>query len=262
MGIVGTVCASAVRLGLSVKYGDLLTWCRSLSYCSICLHHHLAYSTSKGTSDAPRPYKALGYPVLLSLHLMGITFDILRIIYEPALHMARIDHNLLGIPVSFWLQRKGNRLLFTTFTPSWNFVRVLTPPGPFCFSHERNRSSMAVLGLIAEPNWPVGGSCVHRRRMLYIHTHPQNVGKAELCGSQCRMVSYIPHSPNVETFSTAFTFEAARQLPWQDLSPMSGAEWVVPTLIGFFLSPAFSSPKAQSASPAHIGSNAHRPAPF
>jgi APA family basic amino acid/polyamine antiporter len=56
--------------------------------------------------DAPRPYKAFGYPYLPIIYiLMGLSFCILLIIFKPAFTWPGLVITLLGIPIYFLITK-------------------------------------------------------------------------------------------------------------------------------------------------------------
>jgi APA family basic amino acid/polyamine antiporter len=59
--------------------------------------------------DAPRPYRAIGYPVLPALYIvMAIYIDIVLLRYKPQYTWPGLIIVLLGIPVYFvWHHRKA-----------------------------------------------------------------------------------------------------------------------------------------------------------
>lgn len=57
--------------------------------------------------DAPRPYRAFGYPVLPMIYiLMGTAFIILMVIYKPDYTWPGIIIAALGIPVYYLIRRR------------------------------------------------------------------------------------------------------------------------------------------------------------
>ncbi|MNL66812.1 hypothetical protein D3C87_1913360 [compost metagenome] len=61
----------------------------------------------KKRPDAPRPYKAFGYPFLPIIYIiMGIAFCVLLIIYKPEYTWPGLIIVLLGIPVYYMVARK------------------------------------------------------------------------------------------------------------------------------------------------------------
>jgi APA family basic amino acid/polyamine antiporter len=58
--------------------------------------------------DAPRPYKAFGYPVLPAIYiLMAVIIDIVLLIYKPQYTWPGLIIVLLGIPVYYVWSRKN-----------------------------------------------------------------------------------------------------------------------------------------------------------
>jgi len=58
--------------------------------------------------DAPRPYKAIGYPVLPAIYiLMAVFIDVVLLRYKPQYTWPGLFIVLLGIPVYFWWSRKS-----------------------------------------------------------------------------------------------------------------------------------------------------------
>jgi basic amino acid/polyamine antiporter, APA family len=62
----------------------------------------------KQRPDAPRPYRAFGYPILPLIYiLMGLTFCTLLIVYKPNYTWPGLIITLIGIPIYFLaLQQK------------------------------------------------------------------------------------------------------------------------------------------------------------
>jgi basic amino acid/polyamine antiporter, APA family len=64
----------------------------------------------KKQPDAPRPYKAFGYPVLPLIYIiMGLTFCTLLIIYKPQFTWPGLLITLAGIPIYFWVMRNKKK---------------------------------------------------------------------------------------------------------------------------------------------------------
>ncbi|MDB5155626.1 MAG: Serine/threonine exchanger SteT, partial [Mucilaginibacter sp.] len=77
-------CVVACILCLSGKYGDLLDMISFVVVIFYVLTILGIYILRIQRPDAPRPYKAFGYPVLPAIYmLMGLAFCILLIIYKP-----------------------------------------------------------------------------------------------------------------------------------------------------------------------------------
>jgi APA family basic amino acid/polyamine antiporter len=64
----------------------------------------------KTRPDLPRPYKAIGYPVLPAIYmLMGISFCVLLIIYKPQFTWPGLIITLLGIPLYYIAVRNAKK---------------------------------------------------------------------------------------------------------------------------------------------------------
>jgi APA family basic amino acid/polyamine antiporter len=101
-------CILASIWCLSGRYGDLLDMVSFVVVLFYILTIIGIFILRKQRPDAPRPYKAFGYPVLPLIYiLMGITFCTLLIIYKPTYTWPGLIITLLGIPVYYWLRRKG-----------------------------------------------------------------------------------------------------------------------------------------------------------
>jgi APA family basic amino acid/polyamine antiporter len=58
--------------------------------------------------DAPRPYKAFGYPVLPALYiLMAVFFDVVLLLYKPQYSWPGLIIVLIGIPVYLLWSRRA-----------------------------------------------------------------------------------------------------------------------------------------------------------
>jgi Amino acid transporters len=95
-------CIVASILCLSGKYGDLLDMISFVVVIFYVLTILGIYILRKQRPDAPRPYKAFGYPVLPAIYmLMGIAFCILLIIYKPQFTWPGLIIVLIGIPIYY-----------------------------------------------------------------------------------------------------------------------------------------------------------------
>jgi len=57
--------------------------------------------------DAPRPYKAFGYPYLPAIYiLMALYIDVVLLRYKPQYTWPGLIIVLLGIPVYYWWSRR------------------------------------------------------------------------------------------------------------------------------------------------------------
>ena len=95
-------CLVASLLCLSGKYGNLLDMISFVVVIFYTLTIAGIFVLRRKRPDAPRPYKAFGYPVLPFIYiLMGISFCTLLIIYKPTFTWPGLIITLIGIPVYF-----------------------------------------------------------------------------------------------------------------------------------------------------------------
>ncbi|GAB3330457.1 amino acid permease [Larkinella ripae] len=95
-------CLLASVWSLSGKYGDLLDMISFVVVVFYMLTIAGIFVLRRRLPDAPRPYKAVGYPVLPVLYiLMGLAFCLLLIIYKPTYTWPGLIITLAGIPVYF-----------------------------------------------------------------------------------------------------------------------------------------------------------------
>lgn len=105
-------CILASLWCLSGKYGDLLDMVSFVVVLFYMLTIIGIFILRRKRPDAPRPYKAFGYPVLPLIYIaMGITFCSLLIIYKPKFTWPGLIITLIGIPIYYFavLQKKGNK---------------------------------------------------------------------------------------------------------------------------------------------------------
>ncbi|HEY5822977.1 MAG TPA: amino acid permease [Cyclobacteriaceae bacterium] len=99
-------CALASVWCLSGKYGDLLDMVSFVVVLFYMLTIVGIFILRKQRPDAPRPYKAFGYPVLPIVYIMmGITFCSLLIIYKPKFTWPGLIITLIGIPIYYIAMR-------------------------------------------------------------------------------------------------------------------------------------------------------------
>ena len=99
-------CLVASILCLSGRYGDLLDMISFVVVIFYVLTIVGIYILRVKRPDAPRPYKAFGYPVLPAIYvLMGLAFCILLIIYKPQYTWPGLIIVLIGIPIYYISQR-------------------------------------------------------------------------------------------------------------------------------------------------------------
>ena len=103
-------CIVASLLCLSGKYGDLLDMVSFIVVIFYVLTIAGIFILRKKRPDMPRPYKAIGYPILPAIYmLMGITFCVLLIIYKPQFTWPGLIITLLGIPLYFIAVRNAKK---------------------------------------------------------------------------------------------------------------------------------------------------------
>jgi APA family basic amino acid/polyamine antiporter len=101
-------CVVAAILCLSGRYGDLLDMISFVVVIFYVLTIAGIFILRKKMPDAERPYKAWGYPLLPILYiLMGVAFCVLLIIYKPEFTWPGLIIVLIGIPIYFFMHRKG-----------------------------------------------------------------------------------------------------------------------------------------------------------
>ena len=101
-------CILASLWCLSGKYGDLLDMVSFVVVLFYMLTIIGIFILRKKQPDAPRPYKAFGYPVLPLIYiLMGTTFCTLLIYYKPLYTWPGLIIALTGVPLYYFaLKRK------------------------------------------------------------------------------------------------------------------------------------------------------------
>jgi APA family basic amino acid/polyamine antiporter len=105
-------CILACVWCLSGRYGDLLDMVSFVVVLFYMLTIAGIFILRKKRPDAPRPYKAFGYPVLPLIYIaMGLTFCTLLIIYKPAFTWPGFIITLIGIPIYYvaMQRRKSSR---------------------------------------------------------------------------------------------------------------------------------------------------------
>jgi len=101
-------CIIASLWCLSGKYGDLLDMISSVVVIFYVLCIIGIFRLRKSRPEAPRPYKAFGYPVLPMIYIMmGTAFIILMVIYKPNYTWPGIIIAFLGVPVYYLIRKKA-----------------------------------------------------------------------------------------------------------------------------------------------------------
>jgi basic amino acid/polyamine antiporter, APA family len=101
-------CVLASIWCLSGRYGDLLDMVSFVVVLFYMLTIIGIFILRSRRPDAPRPYKAFGYPVLPLIYIMmGLTFCTLLIVYKPKFTWPGLIITLIGIPIYYLaMQRK------------------------------------------------------------------------------------------------------------------------------------------------------------
>jgi APA family basic amino acid/polyamine antiporter len=99
--------AWACLLTLSGKYGDLLDYVIFAVLLFYMLTIAGIFVLRAKRPDAPRPYRAIGYPVIPALYILAAgLIEILLLIYKPTFTWPGLLIVLSGIPVYFFWQSK------------------------------------------------------------------------------------------------------------------------------------------------------------
>lgn len=100
-------CIWASVLCLSGKYGDLLTYSTFANLLFYILTIYGVFILRKKEPDAPRPYKALGYPVVPIIYIILVTLICIDLlIYDTTNTGLGLLIVLLGIPIYNFTQKK------------------------------------------------------------------------------------------------------------------------------------------------------------
>jgi APA family basic amino acid/polyamine antiporter len=103
-------CVWACVLTLSGRYGDLLDYVIFAVLLFYILTIAGLFVLRRTRPDMPRPYRAIGYPVLPALYIVvaGL-IEILLLLYKPNYTWPGLGIVLLGIPVYFiWRKREDH----------------------------------------------------------------------------------------------------------------------------------------------------------
>lgn len=99
----------AVLLCLSGTYTDLLDYVIFAVLIFFTLTILSIFILRRKLPDAPRPYKAVGYPVIPAIYILSTVFImIILLIYKPVFTLRGLAIVLLGIPV-YYIWRKSRR---------------------------------------------------------------------------------------------------------------------------------------------------------
>jgi APA family basic amino acid/polyamine antiporter len=102
-------CVWASLLTLTGTYNDLLDYVIFAVLLFYMLTIAGVFVLRRGLPDAPRPYRALGYPVLPALYiLLAGVIEVLLLLYKPAYTWPGLIIVLLGVPVYFvWKPKRA-----------------------------------------------------------------------------------------------------------------------------------------------------------
>jgi basic amino acid/polyamine antiporter, APA family len=102
----------AVLLCMSGTYGNLLDYVIFAVLIFFTLTILAIFVLRIKRPDIPRPYKALGYPVIPSLYILTtVTIMVILLIYKPNYTFPGLGIVLLGIPVFYIWQRQNKRIV-------------------------------------------------------------------------------------------------------------------------------------------------------
>ena len=103
-------CVWAMLLTLSGSYSDLLDYVIFAVLFFYILTIAGIFRLRRTRPDAPRPYRALGYPVLPALYMAAAgLIEILLLLYKPSYTWPGLIIVLLGVPVYFVWRKKEVR---------------------------------------------------------------------------------------------------------------------------------------------------------
>lgn len=96
---------------LTGKYGDLLDMitCVVVIFYVLCVVGIFILRVKR--PDAPRPYKAFGYPIIPALYILtAVSFIVLLVIYKPQFTWPGIIITLMGIPLYYVVKQKNSTI--------------------------------------------------------------------------------------------------------------------------------------------------------
>jgi APA family basic amino acid/polyamine antiporter len=89
-------------------YGNLLDYVVSAALLFYILTIAAVFRLRASRPDAPRPYRAFGYPVIPGLYILGATaILVMLLIYRPATTWPGFLIVLIGVPVFAWFRRRN-----------------------------------------------------------------------------------------------------------------------------------------------------------
>src|SRR5258708_14458357 len=97
-------------LGRSGRYGQLLVYIIFAVLVFYILTIVGLFVLRRTRPDAPRPYRAVGYPVLPAIYIvMALFIDVVLLRYKPQFTWPGLIVVLLGIPVYYAWSRRSRR---------------------------------------------------------------------------------------------------------------------------------------------------------
>jgi len=101
-------CVWACLLTMTGRYGDLLDYVIFAVLLFYILTIAGLFVLRRTRPEMERPYKAVGYPVLPALYILGASvIEILLLIYKPSYTWPGLGIVLLGVPVYLWWRRES-----------------------------------------------------------------------------------------------------------------------------------------------------------
>lgn len=98
-------CVWACLLTLTGRYGDLLDYVIFAVLLFYILTIAGLFVLRRTRPDLPRPYRAIGYPILPALYIvLALVIEVLLLLYKPSYTWPGLIIVLLGLPV-YWLWR-------------------------------------------------------------------------------------------------------------------------------------------------------------
>ena len=99
----------ACLLCLTGSYGQLLDFTMFAVLLFYVITIYSVFVLRRTRPDAPRPYKAIGYPVIPALYIVLATFvDVVLLLYKPQYTWPGLILVVIGVPV-YWLWARGSR---------------------------------------------------------------------------------------------------------------------------------------------------------
>jgi APA family basic amino acid/polyamine antiporter len=105
---LGVQCVWATILTLSGTYSDLLDYVIFAVLLFYILTIAGVFVLRRTRPDMPRPYRAIGYPVLPAIYLVAAgAIEVLLLLYKPSYTWPGLIIVLLGVPVYYLWRRRA-----------------------------------------------------------------------------------------------------------------------------------------------------------